>query len=278
MELEILYLCEKEYPTLSSSFTQSVMHSHDHPELSLIFSGVAHYFIGNRTYSLKAGEAILLTPGTNHSVIIPKPNNYRDFHLGLSHLDGHLKESTSASTDGFLIINFNENRKTIIELCNALVQESNKRQLDYKIMLQTLTMQLLIHLSRCIEHGISHETQDISSFIYPDKHAIVKWITQYIQENYMKEISLEMFAKDMYLSQVYISKIFKEETGHSPIHFLIQTRLSIAKNLLETQSLPIKEVSQRVGYEDAYHFSKLFKKYYGYPPSDVKNKSRLVNN
>ena len=106
MELEILYLCEKEYPTLSSSFTQSVMHSHDHPELSLIFSGVAHYFIGNRTYSLKAGEAILLTPGTNHSVIIPKPNNYRDFHLGLSHLDGHLKESTSASTDGFLIINF----------------------------------------------------------------------------------------------------------------------------------------------------------------------------
>ena len=270
MELEILYICEKEYPNLTDTLTQSIMHSHDHPEISIIFSGTAQYTIHNRTYTLKAGELILFAPGTAHSVLIPKQAHYRDLHLGISHLIGQLAESSTHFTDGFLIVNFNENRQLITDLCNQIVKESNTRKPDYQLMLQSLILKLLVILSRHLDHSGTHEASPISSLIYPDKHAVVEWITAYIKENYMKEISLEMFAKDMYLSQVYISKIFKEETGHSPIHFLIQTRLSIAKNLLETQELPIKEISRQVGYEDAYHFSKLFKKYYGYPPSSVK--------
>ncbi|MBE6021945.1 MAG: helix-turn-helix domain-containing protein [Cellulosilyticum sp.] len=270
MELEILYICEKEYTKLNESFTQSVLHTHDHPEISIVFSGMAQYFINNKTYTLKAGELIILAPGIVHSVTIPKQNHYRDLHLGLSHLEGHLAECCTHFTDNFLIINFTETEKCITEICNALVEESNKRLPDYQMMLQSLIMRLLVCLSRRLDHSNTSKIQHVSSLIYPDKRAVVEWITDYIQQNYMKEISLEMFAKDMYLSQVYISKIFKEETGHSPIHFLIQTRLSIAKNLLENYPIPIKEVSRRVGYEDAYHFSKLFKKYYGYPPSEVK--------
>ena len=270
MELEILYICEKEYPNLTDTLTQSIMHSHDHPEISIIFSGTAQYTIHNRTYTLKAGELILFAPGTAHSVLIPKQAHYRDLHLGISHLIGQLAESSTHFTDGFLIVNFNEDCQLITDLCNQIVKESNTRKPDYQLMLQSLILKLLVILSRHLDHSGTHEASPISSLIYPDKHAVVEWITAYIKENYMKEISLEMFAKDMYLSQVYISKIFKEETGHSPIHFLIQTRLSIAKNLLETQELPIKEISRQVGYEDAYHFSKLFKKYYGYPLSSVK--------
>ncbi|HBI1921661.1 TPA: AraC family transcriptional regulator, partial [Enterococcus faecalis] len=37
--------------------------------------------------------------------------------------------------------------------------------------------------------------------------------------------------------------------------------------LLKNDSLSVKEVAKTVGYEDAYHFSKLFKKYYGKSPS-----------
>lgn len=270
MELEILYICEKEYPNLAAPFTQSTLHTHYHPEISIILSGTAQYLINNRTYTLKAGELILLLPNTPHSVILPKQNDYRDLHLGINRLVGHINEVSATFSEGFLILNLGEDKKTITDICRILIDESNKRQSDYMTMLETLTLQLLVHLGRCIDHSKVHETHSISNIVYPDKHTVVEWITDYIKQNYMKEISLEMFSKDMYLSQVYISKIFKEVTGHSPIHFLIQTRLSIAKNLLETESLPIKEVSSLVGYEDAYHFSKLFKKYYGYSPSDIK--------
>ncbi|MEG0387843.1 MAG: AraC family transcriptional regulator, partial [Niameybacter sp.] len=74
-------------------------------------------------------------------------------------------------------------------------------------------------------------------------------------------------SKNMYLSPVYISKIFKEETGTSPINYLIQIRLEKAKEILEKNDMPINLVAKSVGYEDAYYFSKLFKKYYGSAPS-----------
>lgn len=76
----------------------------------------------------------------------------------------------------------------------------------------------------------------------------------------------------MYLSPFYISKIFKSETGDAPIRHLINIRLEKAMELLQSGFAgSIQEVAVQVGYEDAYHFSKLFKKRYGIPPSQVKS-------
>ena len=75
----------------------------------------------------------------------------------------------------------------------------------------------------------------------------------------------------MYLSPFYISKIFKSETGDTPIRHLINIRLEKAKELLENgYKGSIQEVAASVGYDDAYHFSKLFKKHYGVSPSQVR--------
>lgn len=74
----------------------------------------------------------------------------------------------------------------------------------------------------------------------------------------------DQIAENMYLSPFYISKTFKSEIGDSPIHYLIRVRMEKAKELLsENLELPISEIAESVGYEDAFHFSKLFKKTYG---------------
>ncbi|WP_312729295.1 helix-turn-helix transcriptional regulator, partial [Enterococcus sp.] len=70
-------------------------------------------------------------------------------------------------------------------------------------------------------------------------------------------------------SPTYLSKIFKEATGVSPINYLIEIRLKRAKDMLKNDNLTIKEVASAVGYQDAYHFSKSFKKLYGVSPSGV---------
>jgi YesN/AraC family two-component response regulator len=82
----------------------------------------------------------------------------------------------------------------------------------------------------------------------------------------------------MYLSPVYISKIFKEETGESPINYLIKIRLEKAKDiLLNSDSGSIKNIANQVGYDDVYHFSKLFKKYYGISPLYYKKRAMRKN-
>ena len=60
------------------------------------------------------------------------------------------------------------------------------------------------------------------------------------------------------MTPTYLSKTFKAATGVGPINYLIQIRLNHAKELLKNDSLSVKS-SKTVGYEDAYHFSKLFK-------------------
>jgi YesN/AraC family two-component response regulator len=67
--------------------------------------------------------------------------------------------------------------------------------------------------------------------------------------------------------------VFKDQTGESPINYLINLRLEKAKNLLVSTESPIKSIAQAVGYKDAYYFSKLFKKYCGHSPC----KFRAIN-
>lgn len=61
------------------------------------------------------------------------------------------------------------------------------------------------------------------------------------------------------LPRLICRKPLKAATGVGPINYLIQIRLNHAKELLKNDSLSVKEVAKTVGYEDAYHFSKLFK-------------------
>jgi len=92
-----------------------------------------------------------------------------------------------------------------------------------------------------------------------------------ISYNYSEKISLDQIAENMYLSPFYISRIFKSETGDTPIRHLINIRLEKAKELLENGfDGSIQEVAAKVGYDDVYHFSKLFKKRFGMPPSKIR--------
>ena len=105
-----------------------------------------------------------------------------------------------------------------------------------------------------------------------EKTAMVDNIISYINENYMKPISLAQISQNAYLSPIYVSKVFKDATGESPINYLIKLRLSKACELLEDSNGSIKEIARQVGYADAYYFSKLFKKYYGISPVHYRRK------
>ena len=112
------------------------------------------------------------------------------------------------------------------------------------------------------------------SFESVNRKYLVEQILSYFEEHYSEKISLDQIAENMYLSPFYISKIFKSETGDTPIRHLIDIRLEKAMELLESGwQGSIQEVAARVGYDDAYHFSKLFKKRYGLSPSQARRQA-----
>ncbi len=136
-------------------------------------------------------------------------------------------------------------------------------------MLKSYLMQMLLLVIR--EQCEPMERPRGYAFESASKKYVAEQVVSYIEDHYSEKISLDQIAENMYLSPFYISRIFKGETGYTPIRHLINLRLEKAKALLEGgYQGSIQEVAALVGYDDAYHFSKLFKKKYGISPSQVR--------
>ena len=93
-------------------------------------------------------------------------------------------------------------------------------------------------------------------------------------ENYAKNISLKNIADELYISPDYLSHVFKNETGISPINYVITKRIGEAKKLLMTTDKNVQEISMEVGYENTNYFSLLFKKTTTLSPSTFRKKNR----
>lgn len=78
-------------------------------------------------------------------------------------------------------------------------------------------------------------------------------------------------SKRVGLNQQYLKSGFRKSVGVTIHQYLINERMKIAKELVRNNSLCIKDISHEVGYEDAGHFSKLYKKFYGTTPLQHRN-------
>lgn len=67
------------------------------------------------------------------------------------------------------------------------------------------------------------------------------------------------------MSPIYFAESFKRAFGMAPHQFVATKRIEAAKALLTT-TLPITEIAYRAGYEDASHFTQLFKRMTGQIP------------
>ncbi|WP_219836833.1 response regulator [Paenibacillus sp. R14(2021)] len=102
--------------------------------------------------------------------------------------------------------------------------------------------------------------------IDPNPKGLVPVLMNWIHANYPNDLSLQKFAFDNHISLSYLSRLFKSQTGFTFSDYLIRHRIAKAKELLNEGGARLSDVSSLVGYEDAKHFSHLFKKIVGESP------------
>ncbi len=243
-------------------------HSHSNLEIAYILSGKGQYRIDGVTYDVKQGDLIVCNPGVMHQSIITNPADPTlEFVAGIS--DFHfldMEPNSIATPEACPILSLpNEIRREISRCCYEIIDENVTTQAGRYYLVQAQMMKIMILIYRSIVEHPKEEVVGVPFESY-SKSYVVQRIIQYLKANYSQHISLDGIAQNMYLSPVYISKIFKEKTGDSPINYLIQIRLGKAKEMLEENRGSIRTIAAQVGYDDVYHFSKLFKKYYGVSP------------
>lgn len=111
------------------------------------------------------------------------------------------------------------------------------------------------------------ELQEDPSLIGKHAEEIVEYMVLYMREHYMDEIDISSFSATLGFTSAYLTKIFNRYKGDTPLKYLTGIRIHEAKRLLTDTNLPIKEVGERVGYPDQFHFSKTFRKLIGMNPT-----------
>ena len=112
----------------------------------------------------------------------------------------------------------------------------------------------------------------ISKFISKPKITLEKYtpfikIIEQINTSYNSNLTVNELAKKSGYNCEYFSRAFKSTFGVSPQSYIINKRITVAKHLLLTTTLPVSSIAFKCGYPDPLYFTKAFIKNTGSSPT-----------
>ena len=112
-------------------------------------------------------------------------------------------------------------------------------------------------------HSFAHQIEEENPYVEKIVNAIIDNISN---PNY----KINDTMADIPMHKDYLRKLFLNQTGMTPLQYLIHRRLSNAQQLLENQQelrLSLKEIAFMSGFDDYYYFSRVFKQRFGLSPN-----------
>lgn len=94
----------------------------------------------------------------------------------------------------------------------------------------------------------------------------ITYLSQYLEHNYSKDITLDDMAEFSNLSKYHLSREFKKYTGFTPHDYMNEVRISHAKTLLSDTDIPSYKIGHLIGIPNETNFIRLFKLKTGMTP------------
>lgn len=95
-------------------------------------------------------------------------------------------------------------------------------------------------------------------------------VKDYLDIHYAEKISLDMLSEIFFINKFYLTRIFKEQFGVSVNNYLLQVRITHAKQMLRFTDLPIEKIAHACGMSDANYFARMFRKVEGCTPVEFR--------
>lgn len=121
------------------------------------------------------------------------------------------------------------------------------------------------HAATELVMAVIEEHQAVHQPMRPSPQSL-NWIMPYLSLHLDEPLSIREMAKRANLSPSRFSALFRQRFGMAPYQYLLELRVSHAKELIETTELSQEEIASYCGFANIHHFSKAFKKKTGRPP------------
>ncbi len=227
----------------------------------LILSPMSFYFPNHKPLKVRPGACILYSPGTFQHYQADKEffNSYVHFFADIQEIkDYNLKQNE---------IFYPDNTEELNWLIKKIYQEFINRLSKSDLMITQYIKQLLILLHR---GQLREEIPfDQRQSIYPE----ILTLRQQMLEHCQEEWTIEKMCKIMNLGKSQFYKYYEQFFHSTPKEELIQARLEKAKYLMNNDAVTIKQAAFDSGFQNIYHFNRLFKAECGCTPGEYRRKN-----
>jgi len=249
------------YPKAKFHFRERP-HGADQHILIYCHDGKGKVKIKTTEYIIEAGEFFIIPIKTSHVYEADAENPWTIYWL---HFKGSASSSIISSIEKKIgLKGFIHHNEKSIELFNEIYGQLERGYSSDNMM----------YANMCLWHYLI-------TFHYNDKYGVsgrmankeaTDIVIDFLRKHVDKTVTLEEMAGQVNLSPSHFSYLFKKKTGFSPIEYFNHLKIQKACQYLLFTNLRIKEISQQLGIEDQYYFSRLFNKIMGLAPNDYREK------
>lgn len=241
---------------------------------------VMHLF-DNEGFEYLPGETVIVPSNVEMKIDFPeasRQNPTQCLALALDHTkiseilnllnEKYPKEASNnfwqLNSSNYFFYNNVELATSIQKLIKVCLSNSVTKDVIADLTLQEMLIQIIqLQTQKSIENNT-----------FSDKNSSLFPIISYIKANIHSAINLKNLSDVANMSTTAFHRFFKKELGITPIEFIAQEKIKMAKTLLSEPNIHINEVSYELGYEDSNYFIRLFKKHEGITP---KQYQKLAN-
>lgn len=243
----------------NTTHTMNTLHSHAHYELYFLTQGQRTYFFHNQLFNLRAPACIVIPPFSIHKT---EGGAYERFNINILPKNLNDIEQNILQNKSILPLSFEKKDwNTITSILNLLLelQESDDKYNNF--MLRSLFDSILTFInSTKTAPEISTSTQSLP--------VILLKIMDYFDKHYQEKISLNTLSAEFYISKNTIIYNFKKHFDISPMEYLLNIRITKAKNLLlSTHKISVEKISALCGFSSSNYFTECFKQKEGCTPT-----------
>ena len=149
-------------------------------------------------------------------------------------------------------------------LAETMAQELTGEQFGAATLVKSRLLETLIDMIRQLE------MEERGQFAHKWQETLVAEAMEYLYRHGAEKTELADVAEHLAVSERQLNRIFKTATGTTVIHYFNRHRILQARYFLISTNLGLKEIAERLGYYDQYHFSRSFKKATGFTPSQFR--------
>lgn len=232
-------------------------------------SGAGHFKLGSKGYICRAGDVVILPPGTPHDYATAEGVVAWDFYwahfspraawlewLKLEEvLAGILRQAIAdPAIAQRMSLAFERVLRDNVGSANAPLASHWQKELAENALEEVLLLVAQQHAQQSA----------------PPMDSRVSLALQHMAQHLREPLSVEALAKRAGLSPSRLAHLFKQQVGASIIDTLLALRLKQAARLLRFSSLNVQQVANEVGFQSAFYFSRQFKAFFALSPTDYR--------